>query len=447
MSDVVSVKNAAKTFRRGVEEVKAIDDVSVDIPEGEYLAVVGPSGSGKTTLLNLIGCVDRPTDGTVMVRGMQTDELTDRALATIRSTTIGFVFQHFFLVPTLTAVENVMLPEWFCARHNGDAGTRARKLLKDVGLESRADHYPSELSGGEMQRVALARALINDPEILLADEPTGNLDTKSAREISRILKELNDSGLTVVIVTHNPELESFATRSIHLRDGRIAEERRLRPIPERVRVLTPEPVSEADRESEQPALTRDAVAAEGEVHESQAVPEYMPASMIKRTWGSWRVAGLMVVLGALMASTAAMRFVGALTGIGVLRQSPFVLAIYRGNEITRAYAGTPARIFSGFWPIFLGVLAIAAGVTYFLKKQRIAGWSSIAVGALATMVALVNVIMSYAYLGRDPAANFPGMAPAAGAWVFLATGIATLAVGLAIVLRRRLGRTASQPAH
>lgn len=439
MSDIVTIEGAVKTFRRGKEEIHALDGIDLSLAEGEYLAVVGPSGSGKTTLLNLIGCVDRPSDGRVNVRGMETELLTERALATIRSTTIGFVFQQFFLVPTLTAVENVMLPEWFSPRHNGrDTEQKARELLKDVGLENRADHYPNELSGGEMQRVALARALINEPEILLADEPTGNLDTKSAEEISKILKKLNDRGLTIVIVTHNADLAAFGTRFIALKDGKITEERRLRPIPE--------PVLEAA------ATVPDRVAAETrglletEPHDlvmSEAVPEYMPSTIIKKTWGSWRVSALIVLLGGLMCAAAAMPFVGAQTGFGLLRQSFFTLTIYRGDALTQVVSGRPALIFTGTWPVALGALVVASGILYVLKRQLISGWIAAIAGLVASAIALVNLLMSLILLRPDVATGFQGMSPGSGTWLFLATAVATTLVGIIIIVRRRRGARAA----
>ena len=242
-----------------------MDGVDLRVSRGDYLAVVGRSGSGKTTLLNLIGCLDRPTSGRVTVHGMETGELSEKALATIRSTTIGFVFQHFFLIPTLTALENVKVPGRFCARHNGDLESRARQLLERVGLAERADHLPSELSGGEMQRVALARALVNDPAILLADEPTGNLDSRSSEDIAAIFRELNEEGLTIVVVTHGDELTADSTRIVHLLDGRVVEEERLRPavVPARdTEIAEARPGSEPETET-------------------VAVPDYMPSSLKK----------------------------------------------------------------------------------------------------------------------------------------------------------------------
>ena len=317
MIEIVVVEEAVKTFQRGAEEVLAIDGVSLRIAQGEFLAVVGPSGSGKTTFLNLVGCLDRPTTGRVNVHGMETGELTERALATIRSTTIGFVFQQFFLVPTLTAVENVMVPGRFCAKHTNNLALRAKYLLDLVGLANRADHLPHELSGGEMQRVALARALINEPEILLADEPTGNLDTKSSDVIASIFKELNEGGLTIVVVTHNPDIAANATRTVHLHDGRIVKEQQVRPAPVRLQ--------EHER-----------------LPETITVPEYMPASLKKRKWGSPRLAGLLALLGAAMSAVAFMPFVEKQPGQWSTSSNIFTVSIYRGNNLTKTYYGKPA---------------------------------------------------------------------------------------------------------
>lgn len=412
MSDIVEIKDAARTFRRGVEEVRALDGVSLRIAEGDFLAVVGPSGSGKTTLLNLIGCVDRPTSGTVSVHGMETEELTDRALATIRSTTMGFVFQHFFLMPTLTAVENVMVPGRFCARRDGDLEPRAKKLLEVVGLANRADHLPHELSGGEMQRVALARALINGPEILLADEPTGNLDTKSADDIAAIFEELNEGGLTIVVVTHNQELAANATRGVRLRDGRIVEEFQLRTAPSRLRETEsrPEPVS---------------------------VPGYMPSSIKKRKWGSPAVAGLIALLGAAMCAIAFTPFVGEVTGLGLVRQGAFTVVIYRGNDLTRVYFGSPATVFTGIWPLVLGLLLITAGVLYLFRRQRLSGWSAIIIGSLGSTIAAVNLAMINSRLGPDASMGFRGLSPGYGAWALLGVSLAAFAVGVLVVFKHR----------
>lgn len=225
MSKIIELDKVIKLYQRGTERVHAVDGISVSIEMGEFLSIVGPSGSGKTTLLNLIGCVDKPTYGTITLDSLNIGKLNERELTTIRGKTIGFVFQQFFLLPTLTALENVELPTLF-ARKNGldnkdGKQYRAEELLELVDLKERANHLPSQLSGGEMQRVAIARALINDPKILLADEPTGNLDSQNAQIIIDIFKKLNQKGLTIIIVTHNIEFAQATKKMIHLKDGKI----------------------------------------------------------------------------------------------------------------------------------------------------------------------------------------------------------------------------------
>ncbi len=416
MNDIVEITDAVRTFQRGVEEVRALDGVSLNIAQGDFLAVVGPSGSGKTTLLNLIGCVDKPTSGTVSVHGMETEDLNDRTLATIRSTTMGFVFQHFLLMPTLTAVENVMVPGRFYAKRDRDRDLegRAKKLLDVVGLAARADHLPRELSGGEMQRVALARALINDPEILLADEPTGNLDTVNAGEITRIFEELNEGGLTIVVVTHNQELAGNARRGIHLRDGRITGEEQLRPVP--VRPSEPEPEVEIEPEP-------------------VSVPDYMPSSTIKRKWGSPAVAGLIALLGAAMCAAAFMPFLGEQTGFGLLNRGAFTATFYRGNDLTRIYFGSPATVFTGVWPFVLGLLLIAAAALYLFRCRRLSGWAAIAIGSLGSGVATIDLMMIFARLGADASRGYAGMSPGYGLWALLGISVAAVVVGVLIVSR------------
>lgn len=213
----IELENAKKTYRRGSEIVPAVHDVTLSIQRGEFVAIVGPSGSGKTTLLNLIGCVDKSDSGVIRIDGTETNGLTERELTKIRATKIGFVFQQFFLLPTLTAEENVSLPAVFSRTDRN--GKRALELLERVGLGARAKHRPAQLSGGEMQRVAIARALMNNPRILLADEPTGNLDSRSAESVLEIFEGLNRSGITVVMVTHSAELAAHANRLFHMRDG------------------------------------------------------------------------------------------------------------------------------------------------------------------------------------------------------------------------------------
>lgn len=219
MNNMIELVDVRKTYRRGSENIAAVDDVSLSIAAGEFVAIVGPSGSGKTTLLNLIGCVDEPDAGVVRVDGVATSGLSERALTTIRARKIGFVFQQFFLLPTLTVEENVQLPALFAG--DGQHGEVAATLLDRVGLRSRTKHLPSQLSGGEMQRVAIARALRNRPKILIADEPTGNLDSRNASGILEVFRELHRNGLTIVMVTHNMELARTAGRIVELRDGRI----------------------------------------------------------------------------------------------------------------------------------------------------------------------------------------------------------------------------------
>jgi putative ABC transport system ATP-binding protein len=200
-------------------EIPSLSDVNLKIKKGEFLAIMCPSGSGKSTLVNLIGCLDRPTEGQVLVRGRDLNKMSDQELARLRGLEIGFVFQTFNLVPRLTAFENVLLPTFANSKTNIDPRTLARELLETMGLHDRIHHRPGELSGGQSQRVAIARALINDPAILLADEPTGNLDSRTGAEILRIFMGLNLDGRTVVIFTHGPEVVKHADRVILVRDG------------------------------------------------------------------------------------------------------------------------------------------------------------------------------------------------------------------------------------
>lgn len=219
MSNIIELLNVRKTYRRGSEVIAAVDDVSLEVAAGEFVAIVGPSGSGKTTLLNLIGCVDEPDSGVVRVDGVATKGLSEASLTNIRARKIGFVFQQFFLLPTLTVEENVQLPALFA--DDGRPSEHAANLLERVGLRARAKHLPSQLSGGEVQRVAIARALRNHPKILIADEPTGNLDSRNAQGILEVFHEVNRDGLTVVMVTHNTDLAREAGRVVELKDGRV----------------------------------------------------------------------------------------------------------------------------------------------------------------------------------------------------------------------------------
>ncbi len=216
---VVETRHLTRIYGDGTD-VRALDDVSLTIHAGEFLAIIGPSGSGKSTLLNLIGALDRPTSGEVLIGGVPLSEVRD--IDQFRGRTIGFVFQTHNLIPTLTAAENVEIPMYETGASRGERRARARELLELVGLAARTDHLPNQLSGGERQRVAIARALANHPTIVLADEPTGNLDSKTTADIMALLRQLNrDHGTTLIVVTHNHEVALAARRIITLRDGRI----------------------------------------------------------------------------------------------------------------------------------------------------------------------------------------------------------------------------------
>lgn len=222
----IAARNLSKVYRRGTEEVLAVNNVSLEIKTGEYVAFIGPSGSGKTTLINILGCLDNPSSGGLDIAGRpvfgQGRPLSERELTKLRRELFGYIFQKFYLIPTLNVLENVLLPCTFYSKDSG-AEERAAELLRSLGMDKRMRHLPGQLSGGEMQRVAIARSLINRPQILLADEPTGNLDSARSQEISQVLQELNRrDGLTVILVTHNTELAKTAHRIVELRDGRLA---------------------------------------------------------------------------------------------------------------------------------------------------------------------------------------------------------------------------------
>jgi len=221
---VIEAEDLVRVYKRGAEEIRAVDGVSLSIGEGEFVSVIGPSGSGKTTLINVLGCLDNPTSGRLLLDGRPVFEncraLSEASLTRVRREVFGYIFQKFYLIPTLSVLENVVLPFTFYKKP--DASEDVSRVLDILGILNRKDHLPGELSGGEMQRVAIARALVNKPRILLADEPTGNLDTKRSAEIGGILDDLNrQEGLTVVLVTHNPVLAARAHRTIELRDGRV----------------------------------------------------------------------------------------------------------------------------------------------------------------------------------------------------------------------------------
>jgi putative ABC transport system ATP-binding protein len=214
---VISAEGLTKTYQRGREPVHALDGISFEIRQAEFVAITGPSGAGKTTLLNLLGCMDVPTSGTLRIAGHAVQGLDEPARTQLRREQIGFVFQQFGLIPTLTVSENVSLPALFARRRKAPLD----ELLQRVGLEHRRHHRPHQLSGGEMQRVAIARALINRPKLILADEPTGNLDSASGDSIIKLFQELNADGMTIVVVTHNTAMAAAAPRQIQLLDGRL----------------------------------------------------------------------------------------------------------------------------------------------------------------------------------------------------------------------------------
>ncbi|HAA05707.1 MAG TPA: macrolide ABC transporter ATP-binding protein [Syntrophobacteraceae bacterium] len=217
-----SMREVSKVYRLGSEDMTVLRAINLDVDAGEFVAIMGTSGSGKTTLMNLIGCLDVPSSGRYLLADKEISRLSDDALSVIRNEHIGFVFQSFYLLPYATVMENVLLPTLYREGPKGGEGRmRAMELLRMVGLEDRARFRPNQLSGGQQQRVAIARALVNDPELLLADEPTGQLDSKTAREIMALLTDMNGRGKTVIVVTHDAEIAAFAKRIIQIKDGMI----------------------------------------------------------------------------------------------------------------------------------------------------------------------------------------------------------------------------------
>ncbi len=216
---IIETTNISKRYVMGEEVIQALKDVTISVNKGEYVAFMGPSGSGKSTLMNIVGCLDTPTSGRYVLNGQDVSEMTENALATVRNKEIGFVFQTFNLLPRQSALENVALPLIYAGYSKADRTEKAMLTLKGVGLDNRAHHKPNELSGGQRQRVAIARALVNDPSILLADEPTGNLDTKTSYEIMDLFDQLYSKGNTIVMVTHEDDIAQYAHRIIRLRDG------------------------------------------------------------------------------------------------------------------------------------------------------------------------------------------------------------------------------------
>jgi len=227
-ANIIEVEHLARTFSIGEMRVKGLDDVSLEIRRGDFVAIMGPSGSGKSTLMNILGCLDRPTSGVYRLDGVSVQNLGRDELAEIRNRKIGFVFQQFNLLARTSALENVELPLLYTSEPVVDPDARARQALASVGLAERADHHPNQLSGGQQQRVAIARALVNDPQLVLADEPTGALDSRTSIEIMAILQRLNrDKGITTLIVTHESDIAAYANRNIYFRDGRIVRDERL----------------------------------------------------------------------------------------------------------------------------------------------------------------------------------------------------------------------------
>ena len=224
---MIKVKDLSKIYGEGEIAVKALDKISFQVEEGEFVAIMGPSGSGKSTLMNTLGCLDTPTEGDYKIDGISVSKLSNKELARIRNKKIGFIFQTFNLLPRLSAIKNVEQPMIYKGVSKKDRKKKAAEALTDVGLGNRLNHKPNELSGGQKQRVAIARSLVNDPQIILADEPTGNLDSETEKDILEILTRFNRRGITIVMVTHDRKVAHYAQRIVHFKDGQIVEEEKV----------------------------------------------------------------------------------------------------------------------------------------------------------------------------------------------------------------------------
>jgi len=225
---LISAKNLTKKYGEAPNETVALENVSVEIKNGEFTAIIGPSGSGKSTLMHILGCLDKPTEGEYFFRGREVSKLSDNSLAEIRNKQIGFVFQFFNLLPRTSALKNTELPLIYAGVNKEERYSKALKILSSLGLSQRINSTPGQLSGGEQQRVAIARALVNNPSVIFADEPTGNVDTKTTKEIMKIFQSLNKRGNTIIVITHDLEVASYASRIITIRDGRVESDKKMK---------------------------------------------------------------------------------------------------------------------------------------------------------------------------------------------------------------------------